>query len=90
MEFTDKPPRQILLDLAGRGFSSVAVIGGAQIFTQFLEEGLCDELAITIEPKIFGTGINIFNDFLRDVSLKLLEVRKLNEDAVLLYYRIIR
>ncbi len=90
LEFTDKPPRQILLDLAGRGFSSVAVIGGAQIFTQFLEEGLCDELAITIEPKIFGAGINIFNDFLRDVSLKLLEVRKLNEDAVLLYYRIIR
>ncbi|MEK7541472.1 MAG: dihydrofolate reductase family protein [Patescibacteria group bacterium] len=89
LEFTDKPLLQILQDLEKRGFPSVAVIGGAQIFTQFLESGLCDELAITIEPKIFGSGINIFNDFTRDVSLKLLEVRKLNEDAVLLRYKIV-
>jgi dihydrofolate reductase len=86
LEFTDKPPAILVQDLKTRGFETIAVTGGAQIFAQFLEAGLCDELAITIEPKIFGTGVNIFNDFPRDISLKLLEARKLNENAVLLRY----
>lgn len=90
LEFTDAAPEAIVRDLEERGFQHIAVIGGAQVFTQFLEAGLCDELAITIEPKIFNRGINIFNDFSRDISLKLLEVKKLNEDAVLLRYGIIR
>lgn len=90
LEFTDKPPSVLLENLEQRGFAMVAVTGGAQIFSQFLEQGLVDELAITIEPKIFNRGVNIFNDFSLDVALKLLEVRKLNEDAVLLRYTIAR
>lgn len=90
LEFTDAPPEALIRGLEARGFQNIAVIGGAQIFTQFLEAGLCDELAITIEPKIFGRGVSIFNDMLRDIALKLFEVRKLNEDAVLLRYNIVR
>ena len=89
LEFTDKQPRALIEDLHTRGFDTVAVTGGAQVFAQFLEAGLCDELAITIEPKVFGRGINLFNDFPRDVSLDLLEVRNLNENAVLLRYKVL-
>lgn len=90
LEFTDATPETIVRDLENRGFQNVAVIGGAQVFTQFLEAGLADELAITIEPKIFGTGVNLFADMGHDVSLELIETRNLNPHAVLLHYRVIR
>ena len=90
LEFTDKPPAALLEDLGARGFENIAVTGGAQIFAQFLEAGLCDELAITIEPKVFGRGINLFADMSRDFSLELLETRNLNPHVVLLRYAIIK
>ena len=90
LEFTAKPPQELLLDLELRDFNTVAVTGGAQIFSQFLEAGLADELAITIEPKIFGSGINIFADMSRDFALELIETRTLNPHVVLLRYRVIK
>ncbi len=90
LEFTDKPPRELLQNLERRGFSSVAVTGGAQVFSQFLEAGLADELAITIEPKIFGSGVNLFADIAKDFALELLEVRNLNPHVVLLRYKVIK
>ena len=90
LEFTDKQPTALIADLQARGFESVAITGGAQVFAQFLEAGLCDELAITIEPKVFGCGINLFADMPRDFSLELLETRNLNPHVVLLRYAIIK
>lgn len=88
LEFTDKRPVELLEELKQRGFETVAVTGGAQIFAQFLEAELCDELAITIEPKIFGRGVNLFADLTRDFSLELIETRTLNPHVVLLRYKI--
>ena len=90
LEFTDVAPQAIVEDLRSRGFENIAVIGGAHVFTEFLAMGLADELAITIEPKIFSSGVNILHDLPGDVSLKLLEVRQLNEAAVLLRYEVVK
>lgn len=90
LEFTDKPPAALVEDIRGRGFSQIAVTGGAKIFAQFLEAGLCDEIAITIEPKIFGVGVNLFADMERDFALELIETRNLNPHVVLLRYRVVR
>lgn len=90
LEFTDKPPAALIEDLRNRGFETVAVTGGANIFAQFLDAGLCDEIAITIEPKIFGTGVNLFGDMHTDTALELLETRTLNPHVVLLRYRVMR
>lgn len=90
LEFTDRAPREILADLDGRGFSQIAVTGGAQIYAQFLEAGLCDEIAVTIEPKIFGMGVNLFADMQRDFALELDETRMLNPHVVLLRYKILK
>ena len=90
LEFTDKPPAALIADLEKRGFETVAVTGGAQIFSQFLEAGLADELAITIEPKIFGRGVTLFADMARDFALELLEVWNLNPNVVLLRYKVVK
>ena len=43
------------------GYKNVCVLGGSQVYSYFLKAGLIDEIWLTIEPKIFGSGINLFN-----------------------------
>ena len=44
----------ILADLAGRGVHRLMVEGGARLGTQFLTEGLVDELQLVIAPFFVG------------------------------------
>lgn len=88
VEFTNAEPRKLIADLSKRGFLSVAVIGGASVYTQFLREGLVDELMITIEPKLFGRGIPFVEGLMRDVALELIATRRLNTHTLLLHYNV--
>jgi len=83
--------------ITDRGYKTVAILGGAQTYTYCLENGLLDELYLTIEPIVFGQGINLFapsppegrvEERLPDKKLKLLSVKKLNKQgSLLLHYK---
>ena len=45
-----------MIDLAGRGFRKVILLGGSTINHLFLEAGLVDRIWLTLEPEIFGYG----------------------------------
>lgn len=78
---------KVLEDLAKLGYKSALLGGGAAINSLFLKEKLISEIILTIEPKIFGAGLSLFNqDF--DIDLTLKEVRKLNENTLMLRYRV--
>ncbi|PIR92327.1 hypothetical protein COU01_02305 [Candidatus Falkowbacteria bacterium CG10_big_fil_rev_8_21_14_0_10_44_15] len=70
------------------GYRQVAILGGTQIFSWFLEKNLLDELYLTIEPVVFGSGLPLFNINLAAVKkFKLASVRRLNSmGTVLLHY----
>jgi diaminohydroxyphosphoribosylaminopyrimidine deaminase/5-amino-6-(5-phosphoribosylamino)uracil reductase len=51
------PLRQVLNELQKRRIESVLVEGGADVFTQFLTEGLVDELTVFSSPDSLGTGL---------------------------------
>lgn len=44
-----------------QGYQSAALLGGARVYTFFLEKDAIDELCITIEPRAFGTGVPLFS-----------------------------
>lgn len=90
LEFTDVPLPELVKDLERRGFETIAVTGGANVFSQFLEEGLVDEMMITVEPKIFGKGINIFEEMSKDFSLKLLNIKKLSSQTLVFHYKVVK
>ncbi|TSC78111.1 MAG: dihydrofolate reductase [Parcubacteria group bacterium Gr01-1014_33] len=90
VEFTARPLKEVLKDLEKRGFHSVAVVGGASVYSQFLEKGLVDEMMITVEPKIFGRSIAIFENMRKDFSLQLLNIRKLSSQTFVLHYKVIK
>ncbi len=80
-------PGKVLKELEKMGFNSAILGGGSYLNTLFLEKKLIDEIVITIEPKIFGEGLSLFGkDF--NIDLTLLEVKKINDNSVILKYKV--
>lgn len=89
LEFTDSPLRELVKDLHARGFSTIVVAGGASVNGQFLREGLITDLLVSIEPKIFGQGIDLFEGVSLEKDLTLVSVEQLHPHNILLHYKVI-
>lgn len=81
-------PEPVLMELEKTGYTSALLGGGAFLNTLFLEKKLISEIILTVEPKIFGSGIGLFNgDF--NINLNLLEIKKINNGSLMLKYKIL-
>lgn len=80
-------PADVLNELEKMGYKSALLGGGAFLNSLFLEKKLISEIILTVEPKIFGAGLSLFNKDL-DADLKLLEVKKLNDNTLMLRYQV--
>jgi len=81
-------PKPVLEELEKMGYKSALLGGGAFLNSLFLEKKLISEIILTIEPKIFGDGLSLFNKNF-DVNLKLEEMEKINDDAIMVKYKVI-
>ena len=81
--YTSSSPTELIQELEHAGFNEVAICGGQQIYTAFLEAGLVDTLYLTIEPVIFGSGVKFVGNN-HGCSVQLKEIKKLNEQGTLL------
>lgn len=89
IEVTQEPPADLLARLAADGHGAVAICGGSTVYRMFLEAGLVDELFLSIEPHLFGQGIRL-SDAAHESRLRLLDCLKLNDDVVLLHYKVVK
>ncbi len=70
------------------GYKKICVLGGSKTYSYLVENDLADEIFLTIEPLVFGEGINIFSREVGTKKFELLKMQKLNEHGtVLLHYR---
>lgn len=88
LEFTNKPPQELLKDLERRGYTTVILGGGATINGLFLKENLIDEIWLTVEPKIFGSGLALFSNADVNLNLELLEIKQLDKNVLQIRYRV--
>lgn len=87
LEFSDAGPAAIIAHLREAGCEACALLGGATVHDLFLDAGLVDELWVTVEPRLFGTGTPVVANR-RDQQLKLIAVERLpDSDSVVLKYR---
>lgn len=87
VEFTNQQPQAIIEALQGRGYTEAVLMGGAEINALFLKSGLVDEIWLTIEPIIFGVGIDLFRGVRFDLRPRLTHIQQLNAaGSVLLKY----
>lgn len=90
LEFVSGSPKEIVEILEKRGFNSAALGGGAKTNSAFLKAGLVDEILLTIEPLVFGKGINFTQGTELDLKLELIEQTKLDENSIQLRYKILK
>lgn len=90
LEFQKGEPEKIIKDLEKRGFESAILGGGARTNSFFLKAGLVDEILLTVEPKVFGVGLNFTEGEDLDLDLEILEVNELGDNAVQLRYKVIK
>ena len=84
IEFTSESPAKLIDRFKSKGYDQMLVVGGPHVATSFLKEQLIDELWLTLEPKIFGTGANFATDVKLDINLRLLHFEKVNEQGTLI------
>ena len=88
VEITQKKPTELLTDLEKRGYKEIAICGGSSIYTMFMESGLVEKIYITVEPRLFGSGVKLFNKPM-DKKLALESVKQPSNDVVILEYKVI-
>lgn len=90
LEFIKATPDSVLDYLEKLGKKNILIAGGEQIMTDFLDADVVDELFITIEPRIFASGISIVKDKNLNTKLQLITLDKINKQGtVLLHYKVI-
>ena len=84
LEFSNESPTQLAIRFEEDGYEQMMVVGGAHIATSFFKEQLINELWLTIEPKIFGTGGNFVIEEELDINLRLISCEKVNDEGTLI------
>ncbi|BFD25207.1 MAG: dihydrofolate reductase family protein [Candidatus Parcubacteria bacterium] len=87
VRFVSSEPEIVLADLEAGGYHSALLGGGCYLNSQFLKRKLISEIVLTVEPCLFGSGLPLFDvDF--PLKLNLLELKKINEHAFVVRYRV--
>ena len=90
LEFIKATPKEVLALLEKRGFETVIIGGGASVNGSFLKANLIDEIWLTIEPKIFGEGMSLFNGADVNTGLELISVEKIDTNVLQVRYKVIK
>jgi len=66
------------------GWSKVCVLGGSHIYGYFVKHNLLDELYVTVEPVLLGSGVSLLNAQMGVKRMKLHSVKLLNRQGTIL------
>jgi dihydrofolate reductase len=89
VETTQEDPAELIKRLEAEGHEAVAICGGRSIYDMFLQADLVDELYLTVEPLLFGNGVNLSSAALT-TKLKLIDNTMLNDNTYLVHYKVVR
>lgn len=90
LEFVDELPGDLIRRLEAIGYEEVLLVGGESINSLFLREKLVDEVWVSVEPFVFGSGNGLVGNEELDVRMELKSVKRMNErGSLLLKYRVV-
>jgi len=75
--------------IAQNKYKKIAILGGTAIYDFTMAHNMLDEIYLTIEPIIFGSGLSIFDTFVKKINaFQLVSSKKLNpRGSILLHYK---
>lgn len=66
----------------------ICVMGGGVLARSLFEAGLIDEVGFNIHPVLLGSGIPLFHEMTKQITLKLIKCQELKNGCVVLTYRV--
>lgn len=90
LKFSADSPQEIIEQTKGDGCRSLLLVGGAKTNAHFFSAGLIDEVLVTIEPLLFGTGTPFVTTLERTVKLKLIDHMQINRQGTLLVHYLVQ
>lgn len=85
VRFINGDVKDIVARLESQGIKELLVAGGSNVYSQFINADLIDEMFITIAPVVLGKGIRAFNsDKIR--KFKLVDKSDLTDQEIVLHY----
>lgn len=89
LEFSNETPLQLIKRLEKVGYTNCLLASGSIVATIFLKAGLVNEMYLTVEPRMFGSGKFLVSNEKMDILLTLIGIKKLNEQGtLLLHYKV--
>lgn len=67
LEFVSGSISEVVSNLENRGFKKMLLLSGENLNKEFFENNLVDEIYLTVEPKVFGSGKGMVSES-REVS----------------------
>jgi len=89
VETTSESPRELINRLESEGVEIALITGGAQVYRQFILAGLVDDLYLSIQPILFGTGVHLLDSPL-NIPLELIGTQiEPSDSTAILHYRVV-
>jgi dihydrofolate reductase len=66
VEFYSGDLKRLVDEKLAPRYRNIWLVGGAMLSQRFLEEGLVDEIQLTIAPVLLGEGLRLFGDSLKE------------------------
>lgn len=89
LEFSTETPSKLIRRLEREGVKKVLLAGGPRLSAAFMRAKLVSEFFLTIEPKIFGGGLPLFEGSVGKPKLTLVSTKRLNTaGTILLKYKV--
>jgi len=87
VEAVSESPKELVRRLEDEGVKALAICGGSQIYTMFMQAGVVDEIAIDVQATAFGAGVGLFNAPI-EAQIELTETKRLGDNNLLLHYKV--
>jgi dihydrofolate reductase len=78
--------KDFVIELKRNSEKDIWLIGGGQLVTTFVNEGLLDKMIISVIPKIIGEGLPLFANNPKETNWKLIEAKSFETGVVNLTY----
>lgn len=89
IEFSTETPVRLIRRLDREGVKKVLLAGGPRLSAAFMHAKLVSEFFLTIEPKVFGGGLPLFDGPVGRPNIDLVSTKKLNAaGTILLKYKV--
>jgi dihydrofolate reductase len=71
-----------------KGYKKLLAVGGAQIYTLFLNSGFANKLVVDVHPLLLGEGMKLFSDESDFAKLNIEKSQVIENDIVQIVYNI--